>query len=117
MVGDDRRLAAWIGSPGAARAMTAWLRRQRPQAVLGYGDGMREVLLRAGIDLPYAALACGEHRPTAAGVVIPFGAIGARAVDLLVEKMRHGAVGRASDRIIHLVEMPWRDGDTLPDVG
>jgi len=116
MVGDPRRLSAWIGSPTAARTMLAWLRRQKAQAVLGYGDGMREVLLRAGIDLPYAALACGEHRPTAAGVVIPFSAIGARAVDLLVEKMQHGAVGRASGRIIHLIEMPWRDGDTLPDL-
>jgi len=116
IVGDPRRLSAWIGSPGAARTMTTWLRRQRAQAVLGYGDGMREVLLRAGIDLPYAALACGEHRPTAAGVVIPFGKIGARAVDLLMEKMQNGAVGRASGRIIHLVEMPWRDGDTLPDL-
>jgi DNA-binding LacI/PurR family transcriptional regulator len=114
-LGDPRRLAVWVGRATERERMYAWLRRRRPQAVLGYGDGMLEELKRAGFNLPFAALACGERRVAAAGMVVPFQAIGSEAVDLLVEKLRHGAVGQVSGRRIHLVAMPWRDGDSLPN--
>jgi hypothetical protein len=74
---------------------------------------MLETLRRMGIDLPFAALACDEHR-VAAGMAVPYEAIGAEAVDLLVGKLRHGSIGRPAGRRIHLVEMPWQDGDSLP---
>ena len=67
-----------------------------------------EALKRAGFNLPFAALACGERRVAAAGIVVSFQAIGSEAVDLLVDKLRHGAVGQVSGRRIHLVAMPWR---------
>jgi DNA-binding LacI/PurR family transcriptional regulator len=111
-VGDPRAFDAWIGPIARRDEAIAWLRRRRPQAVLGYYSAFADDLRRAGLGCAYASMITDARRPEIAGLRVPVAEIAAAAVDLMVQRLREDP-GAPSLRRTHLVEMLWRDGASL----
>jgi DNA-binding LacI/PurR family transcriptional regulator len=115
LIGDGARFRVWIGARRDTAAARAWLRAWPPDAVLGYDPEFADALRSSHLALPYAALATLPDRPDIAGMVLPFGAIAEVAVNLLADRLRDPP-GPPPGRRLHLIEMPWRDGPSLPPV-
>jgi len=113
LVGDPGRFRVWIGARRETAAARAWLRARPLDAVLGYDPQFADDLRSAGVRVPFAALATIPDRPDIAGMVLPFDLIAEVAVNLLADRLRDPP-GPPPSRRLHLIEMPWRDGPSLP---
>jgi len=113
LVGDPARFRVWIGARRETAAARAWLRARPLDAVLGYDPQFADDLRSAGVRVPFAAFAALPDRPDIAGMVLPFSMIAEVAVNLLADRLRDPP-GPPPGRRLHLIEMPWRDGPSLP---
>jgi DNA-binding LacI/PurR family transcriptional regulator len=115
VVGDPRRLRVWIGSRRELPQARTWLRTARTDAVLGYDPEVHDQLRQppSGPGLPFAALVNISDRSDVAGMQLPFAAVAEVAVDLLADRLRERP-GAPPQRRLHLIEMPWCDGPSLP---
>jgi DNA-binding LacI/PurR family transcriptional regulator len=112
-VNDRRIFEVWIGTHRRLGDAAKWVRSRSPEAVLGYYSGVLYHLRDRGIDVPYAAVAGDPGSPTIAGTQVDFDAIADAAVDHLVRRLPEPP-GPPPERRMHLLEMRWRDGASLP---
>ncbi|MFH1497504.1 MAG: LacI family DNA-binding transcriptional regulator [Verrucomicrobiota bacterium] len=101
-----------------------WVRRHRPDAVLGFHPGQYAVLRSMGIKIPRdMGFAClhndffneGKRRPgMVACMAQNFPLIARSAVNLLDQMIRHGERGVPAEPITITVESVWSDGRSLP---
>jgi DNA-binding LacI/PurR family transcriptional regulator len=111
---NDRRLfEVWIGTHRRLDDAARWVRSRTFEAVMGYYSHAMYHLKGRGIDLPYAAVAGDPGSPDIAGTQLDFDAIADAAVDLLARRLPEPP-GPPPERRIHLLEMRWRDGASLP---
>ena len=94
-----------------------WLREYKPDAVLGFHDGLLSEIRDAGMrvpkDIAFASLHRGDFEP-GAGLDQNYKAIAYAAVNLMDQLIRHGEVGIPEDPLTITVEASWFDGPTLP---
>lgn len=133
---------AWLGGYLAARQMhggdalaplitsTAsgpedvrhWLRREQPDAIVGFGPGQLFALERAGCRVPadvaFAALdvqqARLQARPDVSGIDQNLPLIGATAIDILAGRLYHNEQGLPRRPVLSMVEGFWVEGKTAP---
>jgi len=113
LVGDPARFRVWIGARRDMAGARSWLRALPLDAVLGYDPEFADYLRSVGTRPPFAALATLPDRPDIAGMELPFSMIAEVAVNLLADRLRDPP-GPPPSRRLHLIEMPWRDGPSLP---
>lgn len=102
-----------------ARTVQAWVKRYRPDAVVG---GMPlEWLGETGIAIPeemgYAELHYHPSMGDIAGVDQNIPAVGAAAVDLVVEQLYHNQSGIPEIPKVVMIEGKWHAGGTVRPVG
>lgn len=99
-----------------------WLRRAKPDAVIGFGPAQLNLLrdLDCAIprDLAYAALDVEQtrlaHVDAVAGINQNLALIGATAVDLLASQLYHNELGLPQRPVFSMIEGFWVPGDTAP---
>lgn len=99
-----------------------WLRRESPDAIVTgsyrtdgklVSDWIAEAGLRTPDDIGFALLAWSPEVGPIAGIDQDFEAVGAAAVDLLVEQLHQNERGIPKRQKVVLIEGSWRDGDTI----
>ncbi|MGE9294266.1 MAG: substrate-binding domain-containing protein [Puniceicoccales bacterium] len=94
-----------------------WYRAVKPDAILTQGSYIYEILTRAGIPVPedvgYAVLDAWKDTPHLSGIDQNAHLTGARATELLVEKINIQDVGIPEIATQVLVEGSWVEGATL----
>ncbi len=106
------------------RQMKSWMKRARPDAVIGFGPGQFLALKRLGYEIPgdvaYAALDVEQTRLThveaVAGINQNLPLIGATAIDILVSQLYHNELGLPQRPVFSMIEGYWVDGGTAPPV-
>lgn len=104
-------------------AVKAWLKRQRPDAVVGFGPKQYVALEQAGCRLPddlaFAALDIEQmnlaHVAEPAGINQNLDRIGATAVDILATQLYHNEQGFPSHPVLSMIEGRWVEGRTAPE--
>ncbi len=109
--------AAQPGAGADCSAFARWYARQRPEAILAHGTVLRPLLAAHGLatprDVAFVDLDRDPRSPDA-GIEHPGTGIGAIAVDLLVNQMRHLRKGLPDTPTLTLVGGMWREGASLP---
>lgn len=99
------------------RDIAAWLRRYRPEVVIGSGR-VFALLQGMGVaipgDLPFANLDLSEPPRQAAGMDHRYQLVGAEAVNLVLTQFTLNLTGQPANPKIVLVDSHRRDGFTLP---
>lgn len=104
-------------------AFLRWLRKHRPEAVLGFHAGMLDIMRAAGYRVPgdigFASLHLRILENSAAssgiaGLDQDYRLVARSAVNLLDQMIRHGETGTPDRAITIEVESSWSDGLTLP---
>jgi LacI family transcriptional regulator len=110
--------------PGEREELTQfyeWLERTRPDSLLVYKFPIRNILSKQGrrvpedIGLAYLYRTSSEMHSTA-GIDGNLGAVGAAALDLVVEKLNTNSTGPSHHPKEVLIKGTWHDGATLPGV-
>jgi len=107
---------------GEVRQVKSWMKRARPDAVIGFGPGQFLALRRLGYEIPgdvaYAALDVEQTRLThveaVAGINQNLPLIGATAIDILVSQLYHNELGLPQRPVFSMIEGYWVDGGTAP---
>jgi LacI family transcriptional regulator len=105
-----------------SRQVKAWLKKQRPDAVIGFGPtqylALQEVGCRIPDDLAYAALDVEQmhlaHVDDAAGINQNLPLVGSTAIDILATLLYHNEQGFADHPVLSMIEGRWVDGATAP---
>jgi DNA-binding LacI/PurR family transcriptional regulator len=96
-----------------------WIYRNDPDSLLIYKYPLRSLLAKRGIRVPqdvglaYLYRTSDEMRTTA-GIDGNLTAVGAAALDLVVERLNSNTLGMSSQPKEVLIKGRWQDGDTLP---
>jgi LacI family transcriptional regulator len=94
-----------------------WVRRYRPNVIIGSGRRMLEAILHAGWrvpeDISYVNLDVAEDEGWISGVIQNSTQAGAAAVELVVEQFIHGRRGVPEVAKTVLIEGTWNPGTTL----
>lgn len=106
--------------PDGQAAFAAWLRRERPDAVLGFND-LIEWWLRANgyrvpADIGFASLMRMENDravPGIAGMDYDLHLIGRTALELLDIQLRTNQTGIPERRSVQMIESRWVEGNSL----
>lgn len=97
-------------------AFVAWLRTHRPDAVVGFSDGMyfwaREEGFRIPEDLAYVSL-MADPKNALAGMPYDLPTIGAAAAEYLITLLHGNELGLPKHPRTLLVEPEWHDGPSL----
>ena len=98
--------------------LTAWLRREKPDALVTTDFMLPDDLVTAGYRVPedIAAIALSrppDHTRHAAYIDENYREVGAQAVDMIVDAIHRNEFGLPSARIVHLVDGVWREGYTI----
>ncbi|MFT3828416.1 MAG: LacI family DNA-binding transcriptional regulator [Opitutaceae bacterium] len=116
-------LEPWLAAePGDVAAFKAWRKRQRPDAVLGFGPQQYLTIVRSGCrvpeDLAFAALDIGQMHladvSEPAGIDQNLPRIGSTAIDLLATQLYHNEQGLPSHPVLSMIEGSWVAGRTAP---
>jgi LacI family transcriptional regulator len=112
-----RQIPFWIIPPKPRKAaFLRWFKQYRPDVILGH-DLVLPFLSEAGISIPgtvaFATLAWIGNAPQYAGVDTRRDLIAARAVEIVVEQLRHNRRGIPQEPETTLLEGIWRDGPSL----
>ena len=96
-----------------------WLRKWRPDVVIGFNDtvywSIRDAGLRIPQDVGYVSLSCDQNiRQNTTGHACMDAAVGTAAVELLVGQIHLNARGIPKPVQTILVEPEWIEGATLP---
>lgn len=101
--------------------LAVWVRRHRPDAVIGYDNRVLLALRAAGLAVPgdigFASLDVGDRPGEVAGIDHLPGRTGEVAVEFLDLLIRRGEFGLPAERQVLLVGTRWLPGATLPDGG
>ena len=93
-----------------------WLKRHRPDAVLGFDSQIPDWIRAAGHDIPkdvgYARLIVKPRQAELSGVMLNAAEIGRAAVELVVGKLHRNEFGLPREPRITLVEGVWNEGAT-----
>jgi DNA-binding LacI/PurR family transcriptional regulator len=106
------------------RQVKSWMKRTRPDAVIGFGPGQFFALQHLGYEIPgdvaYAALDVEQTRLThveaVAGINQNLQLIGATAIDILVSQLYHNELGLPQRPVFSMIEGYWVDGRTAPAI-
>lgn len=119
----DTRLEPLLVNEASGMApVKSWLRRNRPDAIIGFGPGQYLTLQRAGRRIPedfaFAALDVEQmhlaHVDDAAGINQNLPRVGATGVDTLATLLYHNEQGLAEHPVLSMIEGHWIDGATAP---
>ncbi|MBC7367612.1 MAG: LacI family DNA-binding transcriptional regulator [Undibacterium sp.] len=102
--------------------LRGWLRRERPEAVIGFGPKQLLALETAGCvvprDLAFAALDVQQANLNAvnhvAGIDQNLPMSGATAIDILAGQLYHNEHGLPQRPVLSMIEGFWVDGKTAP---
>ncbi len=118
-----QRIAPLLTTAGAeVRQVRSWMRKVRPDGVIGFGPGQFKVLTELGYQIPkdvaYAALDVEQTRLThveaVAGINQNLPLIGATAIDILVSQLYHNELGLPQRPVFSMIEGYWVPGRTAP---
>lgn len=95
-----------------------WFRRHRPDAILSHGIGMKRLIEAADIRVPrdagFASLFWIGAQEGCAGLDLQDEVVSGRAVELVLEQLRHNQRGVPSASETVLFPGIWRPGPSLP---
>lgn len=97
--------------------LAAWMRQFKPDCVIGISETTYPDLLNLGFSFPgdagFATLIRDEKYPGLAGMAFQHKRIAAKAVDIVVEKLRSHEHGLPDNPELVLFAGRWMDGDSL----
>ena len=106
------------GGRAPCSALKAWLRKYRPEAVIGFGlavlPQLRELGLSVPQDLAFADMFAVDSDGTVAGVRHNCRRVGELAIELLAGQLQSHQLGLPPVATATLVGGTWIDGATLP---
>ena len=98
-------------------AVNRWLKKYRPQAVIGAGPKPPQLLGELGFKVPedigYVSLDCTSEEPRVAGINQLRKQIGRKVVELVVEQLESNELGLPAFPKTVMVDGIWQDGVTL----
>jgi len=120
----DARLEPLLTAGAEPKAVKAWLRRLKPDAVIGFGPKQFLALEQAGCaiprDLAFAALDVEQtrldHVEEVTGINQNLPLIGATATDILASQLYHNEQGLPQRPVYSMIEGYWVPGRTAPGV-
>jgi LacI family transcriptional regulator len=120
MLGGARLEPLLAAEPGDVATMKAWRKRQRPDAVIGFGPQQYLSLTRSGCRVPddvaFAALDIAQMHladvAEPAGINQNLTRIGATAIDILATQLYHNEQGLPAHPVLSMIEGTWVDGRT-----
>lgn len=103
-------------------AVKAWVKRARPDAVIGFGPKQFLALEEAGyhipLDVAFAALDVAQttldHVEEVTGINQNLPLIGATAIDILASQLYHNELGLPQRPVFSMIEGYWVAGRTAP---
>jgi LacI family transcriptional regulator len=110
--------------PGNDAQVKAWLRRAKPDAVIGFGPQQFLTLTQLGCRIPrdiaYVALDVEQthlaHVEEVTGINQNLALIGATAIDILASQLYHNEQGLPQRPVFSVIAGYWVDGGTAPPV-
>lgn len=118
-----RAVPPLLTTEGRAPAqMQRWMKRHRPDAVIGFGPAQLRGLTDLGYtipdDLAFAALDVEQarlvHVEEVSGINQNLPLIGATAIDILASQLYHNEVGLPQRPVYSMIEGYWEEGRTAP---
>lgn len=108
----------------ATNQLRYWMRRARPDAIIGFGPGQYVAVQKLGYRVPedvgFAALDVEQMRlarvENATGINQNLPLIGASAIDILASQLYHNEHGLPPRPVFSMIEGYWVDGRTAPRV-
>ncbi len=102
----------------------AWLRKMKPEAVIGFGPRQFLTLTQLGCQIPrdvaYVALDVEQthlaHVEEVTGINQNLSLIGATAIDILASQLYHNEQGLPQRPVFSVIEGFWVDGRTAPSI-
>ena len=112
-------------APEDLRPVRAWLRRARPDAIIGFGPRQFVALTQLGLAIPrdmaFAALDVDQtnlsHVEAVTGINQNLQLIGATAIDILASQLYHNEQGLPRRPVYSMIEGYWIEGRTAPRRG
>ncbi len=100
------------------RDLAAWLRRERPDALVSSDFLLPDDLCRAGYRVPKDIAAVSLTRPPdparrATHIDENYREVGAQAVDMIVDAIHRNEYGLPTTHVVHLVDGIWHEGRTV----
>jgi len=107
---------------GNQSQVKAWLKKMRPEVVIGFGPRQFLTLTQLGLTIPddiaYVALDVEQthlaHVEEVTGINQNLPLIGATAVDILASQLYHNELGLPQRPVFSMIEGYWVDGRTAP---
>jgi LacI family transcriptional regulator len=117
--GTDRALPLFFADKIEREALLAWLRRQRPDAIVSTEPGVQMLVRRArgsdGERIGFAHLhLAASGLPDCSGIDQNNERVGAAAVDLVIEQLHGNSYGVPANPKTVLIEGRWMPGKTAP---
>jgi len=108
--------------PEKLPAVRAWVKKQRPDAIIGFGPKQYVAFIRIGCRIPeeVAFAALDVEQMHLANVDEPSGInqnlprIGATAIDILATQLYHNEQGFPEHPVLSMIESRWVEGRTAP---
>lgn len=111
------RIPLLIASPENPRAFRAWLKSNRPDVIVAHDESVLHDVEASGYSVPrdfgVAVLFWRNEKSRCAGIDTRDEALGARAVELVVEQIRNNQKGLPRDPETVLFDGIWRDGPSV----
>ncbi|HEY0945691.1 MAG TPA: LacI family DNA-binding transcriptional regulator [Opitutaceae bacterium] len=109
-------------APENAATVKAWIKKHRPDAVIGFGPRQFLALKQLGYQIPgdiaYAALDVEQtrlaHVEAVSGIDQNLPLIGGTAVDILATQLYHNEQGLPQHPVLSMIEGHWVEGRTAP---
>jgi DNA-binding LacI/PurR family transcriptional regulator len=114
------RIPAWMPTHPDAAAFNDWRRTHTPEVIIGgsyVGRWLREEKVEVPGQTAFVSLSYSPSLGDVAGIVPNHHAVGAAAVELLVEQLYHNEKGVPEPPRIVLVEGEWREGNSIRPAG
>ena len=105
---------------GNAKPVQAWIKRSKPDVVIGFGPKQLETLLKLGYDVPgdvaFIALDVEQtklaHVEKVAGIDQNLPMVGATAIDMLAGQLYHNEQGLPQRPVLSMIDGFWVEGRT-----
>ncbi len=105
-----------IGAEEGRNALRAWLKKEKPDAVIGHGackDVIQQLGYRIPEDIGFADWRLDQDMVgEVAGILPSFASMGRIAVDLLLSQVEHQITGIPEHPVLTLIEGHWVEGQT-----
>lgn len=112
------KLPIFVGGTRDQAAFATWFKKVRPDAVIGFHQGMlywlRDLGVRVPDDVAFVSLHAAATDAAVAGLTIDHDRIARTAVDLLMAQIRENLWGMPTLRQRVRLEPVWKEGESLP---